>query len=232
MFASLITKPVSRLTLGAQAHNRLNAALIDEVSAAFQQQNWTCHICGTCLPEMMEADHTKGHKVSVKDGIKPICQFCHDRDHLLWAASRKRITLIHAPDLDHVEISQLSWAICTHVGREGFGFDQMKIMRDLDARREDAYDALGHNNLEAIYETIFAYQDARGEDAAREMVEEIDKHLRLAPAVLFETAPKIETWMRGGFRSVGEDWRERAVPKTFPGYGALKSAGDALKAKL
>ncbi len=232
MFTSLIEIPLTSLTLSAQAHNKLNAAMIDDIVLAMDAHDWTCNSCGTCLPDMMEVDHLKGHNLNGKDGIAPICQFCHDRKHLLWAASRKRVTLIHAPDLTYEDISQLSWAMLAHNGQEGFSIDRKKLMRDFNSRREDAFDAIGHNNVEAIFEAIYALLDAKGKDAVMARLKALDAHIKFAPEAIFMDVPVIEGWSRGGFRPVEGGWAAKATPKSFAGYAALKSAGESLKARL
>ncbi|MFG6573566.1 HNH endonuclease signature motif containing protein [Sulfitobacter sp. 1A13353] len=232
MFTSLIQSPLTSLTLSAKAHNMLNATMIDEIVQTMRTHDWNCNTCGTRMPEMMEVDHLKGHKPAGKDALAPICQFCHDRKHLLWAASRKRVTLIHAPDLSYEELSQISWAMVTHKEREGFTIDAKKLQRDLSSRQEDAFDAIGHTNLEAIFEAIYALRDAKGEEAVLARLTEMDAHIKIAPAAIFMDQPVIEGWARGGFRAVEEGWQERVIPEKFPSYAALRSAGDALKARL
>lgn len=232
MLSSLINTPLTIMTLGAQAHSTLNSTMIDDISTMMEREDWTCHCCGTKLPGMMEVDHTKGHKVSQKDGILPICRVCHDRKHLLWSASRKRLSLIHAPDLTYEEISQLTWAMLAHEGRDGFGFDRKMMARDINARQEDAFDAIGHSNIEAIFESILTMADSIGSKAALERLQEIDKHIKIAPTLLTDEKVEISIWSEGGFKAVGPDWKENAVLPDFVGYGALKNAGDALKAKL
>ena len=60
----------------------------------------------------------------------------------------------------------------------------------------------------------------------------MDAHIKIAPAAILMEEPVIEGWSRGGFRAVEKGWEERVIPEKFPGYAALRSAGDALKARL
>lgn len=232
MFSNLFQMHLTTLTLSAQAHNKLNATMIDEIVSAMQAHDWTCNVCGVRLPQMMEVDHLKGHNPSAKDALAPICQFCHDRKHMLWAASRKRLSLIHAPDLTYEEISQISWALMSNKGQQGFDIDEKKLQRDLASRQEDAFDAIGHNNLEAIFEAAYSLLDAKGEEVALERMQAMDAHIKLAPAALFMENPVIDGWSPGGFRTVSADWGEKVTPANFPGYAALRSAGGSLKARL
>jgi len=232
MFTSLLNTPLTLMTLGAQAHNVLNAAMIDDISVMMEKHKWTCHVCNVRLPGMMEVDHTKGHKVSAKDGIAPICQCCHDRKHILWAASRNRITLIHAPDLSYPEISQLTWSLLSHKEQDGFNIDHKKIYRDLSARREDAFDAVGHDNLEAVFEAILTVSDTQDEEVLMSRLADYDAHLRIAPTILVDEDAGIKVWSTGGFRSPEGNWSsDVAAANTVP-YDTLRRAGEAMRSQL
>lgn len=232
MLTSLLDTQLNLMTLGAQAHNALNSAMIDEIAIMMKSSKWTCHKCQTQLPGMMEVDHLKGHKVSSKDAIAPICQVCHDREHLLWAGSRKRITLIHAPDLTYPEISQLTWSIISNQGMDGFDIDRTRVTRTLKSRQEDAFDALGHNNLEAIFEGILTMVDIQGEESVRKLLSEIDSHIKIAPSILLDEEAEIQIWSSGGFRPPSEGWQKNATSGRSTGYEALRNAGEALKSRL
>jgi hypothetical protein len=232
MFSSLLSTPLTLMTLTAQAHSVLNSAMMDEVVKCMNDNDWTCHKCSVKVHGMMEIDHLKGHKVSGKNGIMPICQFCHDRQHLLWAAARKRLTIMHAPDLDYLEISQLTWSLVGHHGRDGFSIDRNKLSRDLSARREDAFEAMGHDNIEAIFEAIFTMSDRLGEEEIKERLVEFDKHIKIVPSALLDEDTEIKSWSVGGFRPAGEEWRDNAIPNKFAGYEALRKAGDTLKSRI
>lgn len=232
MFKSLVTSSLPVLTLSAHRHNVLNAAMIDDISKMMEREKWTCHVCGTQMHGMMEVDHLKGHKPSAKSGILPICQFCHDRKHPIWAASRGRFSILHAPDMSYEEISQLTWAFILHDRDEGFTVDMKRLDRDLKARREDAFDALGHSNIESIFESILAIRDAQGEDATLDLMEEIDAHLKIVPSALFAESRDLRVWGPGGFNALAEGWERRAVPNGLPAMDVMKTAGEALKARL
>jgi hypothetical protein len=232
MFSSLITTSLPLLTLSAQKHNMLNAGMIEDITRMMEREKWTCHVCGTQLNGLMEVDHLKGHSLKGASGIRPICQFCHDRKHPVWAASQGRLSVIHAPDLSHEEISQISWALLLHKKNTDFSIDVKRLDRELRARREDAFDAIGHENPESIFESIFAIRDIKGDKETMSILEEMDKHLRFIPSAVFSEDPEITSWGDGGFRKLPEGWQERAIPKGLPAMDVMREAGTALKSRL
>lgn len=227
MFRYLLETPLELLTLGARAHAALNAEMMDEIVAAMERDAWTCRQCGVCLPGMMEIDHLGGHRVSGRSRIAPICRFCHDRKHLLWAASRGRLVPIHAPDLSHEHVTQIAWVILVHAGRNGI--DHGCLIYDLYARRKQAQVALGHGNLEATLEAVLAMADSKGREAANASADGLDSQIRLAPAALFGGPTDMQVWTRGGYRPVSGNWREAASPDNFPGYDVFARVGKALR---
>lgn len=232
MLENLLDRNLGYLTLGARAHARLNTVLSEEIQAAMDGGEWCCHKCQTYLPGLLEIDHTQGHSPSRKSGLKPICAFCHERDHPVWAVGRGRFALMHAPDLSYEEISQMTWALLGNRGNDGFFFDSKKLARDIKARTEDAADALGHGNPEALIEAIFAFSDARGKDAAKAQIERIEAQIKLVPSALVDLSLDIYGWHQSGFRAADASWREGLRGADFPTYEALKAAGKSLVRKL
>lgn len=231
MFTSLTQTSLSVLTLSAQQHSILNAVMIDEIVTMMTREKWTCHCCGVKLPYMMEVDHLKGHSPSGKHAIMPICQFCHDRKHPIWAASRNRLAVVHAPDFTQEELTQLCWVMLLHAGDASMSFDMKKLKRELAARREDAVDALGHDNMEATLEAMQSYMDSKGVDEMIPVLQEIDTQIKVVPNLIFEDDPKIFSWSNGGFMEIDKSWREHAKPD-LPDPDTIRSAGEALKLKL
>lgn len=232
MLSEMLDTSLTILTLNALSHNTLNTRMIDDVVVCMAKNDWTCHVCGVKLYGMMEVDHLKGHNLAGKAAIAPICQFCHDRKHMLWAASRGKFRLMHAPDLTYEDISHLTWAKVSHTGQEGFSFDAKKMGRDLNARCSDASDMIGHDNVEAVLEALFALHDKVGYDEAKKKAAIIDTHIKLVPVALTQENAVIQSWSDGGFRPASDMWKNNAVSKNFPGYAALQKSGDFLKSKL
>ena len=232
MLVNLLDMPVSLLTLNALSHNKLNTMMLDEIAAVMQREKWTCHICNTRLKNMMEIDHLKGHAVSGKNAIAPICQICHAQKHLLWAASRGRITIVHAPELNYSEISQLSWALILHDGQPGFNIDRRRLVRDLSARHEDALDAIGHDNIEAFFEMILHMAKKQDKKTVRARLVELDRHLRIVPVLLTDENADIQIWSEGGFKAPSPEWKTNALQGQPVNYDALKRAGSALADRI
>ena len=233
MFTSILDIPLKVMTLGAIDHNILNTMMLDEIAAVMHRENWTCHVCGICLPEMMEIDHLKGHSPEGKNALAPICMVCHNLKHPLWAASRDRLRIIHAPELDYSYISRCTWSLLTHHGRPGFDINQRGFVRDLNSRREDARDALGHDNPESIFEAILTLaKDEKNIKRLREKLEERDQFLRIVPVVLLDETAGIDIWTKGGFQPPSEDWKDPILKGETIDYEAFKRAGKALMAKL
>lgn len=232
MFTSLAHTGLSLLTLSAQQHNTLNALMIDEIIEMMEREKWTCHSCGVHLPQMMEVDHLKGHGLSGKSGIMPICQFCHDRKHLIWAASRDRISVVHAPDYSQAEITQLCWMLLLHSEDEDISFDMKKLRREMNSRREDAVDALGSGNMESVIEGIQALMDSRGKENVVPTLEEIDEQIKIVPSLIFEESPKLKTWANGGFVEIDPSWRAHAKPDNLPAADVIRRAGESLMSQL
>ena len=233
MFTSILDTSLKIMTLGAADHNILNTMMLDEISAMMKRENWTCHVCKTRLYGMMEVDHLNGHAPSGKNAIAPICMICHHLKHPLWAASRGRMRVIHAPDLDYPEISRWTWSLLVHNGCPGFDINHRGLARDFNARREDARDAMGHDNPESIFEAILTLaKDEKNIKKLRAKLEERDRHMRIIPAVLLDENAGIDIWTKGGFQSPSEHWKDPVLKGGTTDYEALKRAGTALLARL
>ena len=231
MFDTLIRMPMRVAALGARDHALLNRRCMPRISAAMAEGDWTCHVCEIRLPGFMEIDHLDGHRPS-DTRLAPICQFCHDRKHPLWAASRGRITLIHAPDFTHEQLSRLAWTILLHRGQKGAGFDRKRLLRDLEARREDALDAIGHTNLEALLEVLLSMGDILPAARMAKLTAELDADIRVVPAALFSEEPDLRAWSGQGLMPVAEGWAAEARPANFPDYAMLAKIGRSLTARL
>jgi hypothetical protein len=232
MISHLLKTSAQLSTLGAFQHAQINSLMRVEIAECMQKHNWTCHVCDISLPGVMEVDHLKGHSEKSKAHLKPICQFCHDRKHLLWSASKKRVRLIHAPDMDQVQVSQLAWSILVHNGQPGCTLDVDRIQQDLLTRATDAEDIIGCDSMEPFLEALMIYADSKGIEAAVKKAEALDAYLRIVPEVLFSDEPTLQKWGEGGFHSVGDDWKNRAKPMDMPRYANLWQAGKFLARKL
>ena len=229
MLARLPSRPLALLTLSARDHARLNASMMDRIRTAMEADDWTCHACKIRLPGMMEIDHLGGH-VPACTRLQPICQFCHDRQHPLWAASRRRIVPVLAPDFSLEDLSILAWTLLVHAAQDGFRHEGHLMARDWTTRHEHAVDILGHGNAEAIFEAVLALDDRVEARRLQERLSEIDRHVRFAPAVLLEQSRDIQVWRQSGFTALEQEWAANLVPPETP-YAQLRQAGDELRGR-
>lgn len=232
MIAQFLNTPAQVATLGAFQHSQINAQMRPEIAKCMQDHSWTCHVCGMSIPGMMEIDHLKGHSLNGKAHLAPICQFCHDQKHLTWAASRRRVRMIHAPDMSQEQVSQLVWTVLIHNGQPGCTLDLDAVQQDFLTRATDATDILGCENLEPFLEALLIFSSTKGMDAAMAKANLLDAHLRVAPEIIFDDTQKLSNWKEGGFIPIEETWKEGAVPKGMPAYPDLMQAGKVMQRKL
>ncbi len=102
--ARILERPARHLTFGARAHAIRAGMFPDAVASALR--SWTCHCCGIRLPGLMEFDG--GHGPDPGD-IRPICQFCHNLDHAVWAAGLGRLVPVWAPDMAQPALTRVCW---------------------------------------------------------------------------------------------------------------------------
>lgn len=228
MLSALLSDSLPLLTLSARDHARLNAAMTDSIRDVMLAEDWTCHVCATRLPEMMEVDHVGGHTLAGAGSLLPICQFCHDRAHPLWAAARGRLVPVLAPDYAPEDLSALSWMTLLHECHTDSGKLRTSMSKDWKARHDQAADMLGHHSAEAVFEAVLALRDKREKDELADRLKTIDAHIRFAPVVLLHPGQTPLAWTRSGFFPPAKDWAELSVPEPDVPYARLRQAGDAL----
>lgn len=214
------------MTLSARDHALINGAMAPEIAACFRDKGWTCHICGLRLDGLMEIDHLSGHRPCSAADLAPICQFCHDLRHPIWAMSRKRAFPIFAPDLDQCALTRLCWALLTEMtrpeGREAFE----EIGAALAERESAAFELLDGDNMESALEAILVIRDRTGHEAARKVAAELDAQLRYVPSCVRDGEP-LRRWTPEGFREVPTD-RLHAAFGEVPDMGRLARAATEL----
>lgn len=199
LFERLRTSPIDLLSLGAQSHALLLMGAEGQARKALEKADWTCHECGTRLPEGMDVDHGGPHVTGATPGMKPICAFCHDLHHPLWSAARHRIAVIHAPDLSQADISRMAWAFLALAGA-GQG-DSLDGIRDALRKRQTlASGILGTSHVEAIFEGFRLYA-SRCPQASR-TAGHLDARLRFVPSFLVDPGRAPMRWTREGFQPV------------------------------
>lgn len=222
MFKRVITDSIRLQSLGARDHALINSAMMREIRTALDAADWACHVCGVALRGFMEIDHLKGHSPSKTSGLAPICQFCHDLRHPMWAASRSRIFPIVAPETAQTDVSRFSWTLLSEGSREDGVLDTDEIMSAMEAREEAAWDMLGGTNLESVMEALLTVRDRRGADRATAMVEDLDRVIRFVPGAVRDMGP-LYKWTREGFRPV-------PVAPLFESFGPLPAPDQLFRA--
>ena len=209
MLSNILTLPLKTMSLGIRDHAKLNRLNSERVAQALRDGQWSCHICSTHIPEFMEIDHLDGHTVSAKN-IKPICQFCHNLKHPLWAAARGKISLIYAPDLSQAELHRICWSVIGYRREKDFPADMHRIEQDILKRRGLAEDIIYSRTTEGFLEAIFSLEEKIGLENARMTVEKLDQILRFIPSEVLPghealpAASRVSIWSFGGFRTAVE----------------------------
>lgn len=238
MFISLLDQSILKLTLGARGHAKLVSHQVQDIKKVFRRDNWSCHVCGIRIPEFMEIDHTKGHSVQ-SGGLKTICQFCHNTDHLLWAAARQRVTVIHAPEFNQSQLNRIAWSIFALRGKQTReDVDPNDILESVEARERTVRDTLEIRSLEGFCESIIAYGRRYGRDAARDIAMTLDQTVRFWPSELSRdmshvpTSGRLSLWSRGGFRKAVKTGESLILEHNAVDVGkALAVAEQSLKEK-
>lgn len=231
MLSTLAAAPVSLLSLGVRQHGVLLNGQGKEVQACLERADWTCHICGIRIPEMMEIDHTAGHSPKAVNGYRPICQFCHNLKHPLWAAARGRIIPIIAPGLGQIDLHRLAWTMLAQRGAKNAAVDVTGALEDIEYRRQLFVEIYGAEKIEAFLEAILDLPRVVGRDRAAKVVMAIDEQVRFWPAELTDganglaPAARLSTWRSGGFRKA-TNTAARLLNEASP------IEGDALRTAL
>lgn len=210
MLLDLIKGSIKVMNLGARDHAALLVPIADICKQVFERDAHTCHVCGVHVPDMMEIDHLKGHKICAKNDLKCICPFCHNLKHPLWAGARKRIIPIYAPDMSQQDLHRLSWSLVGYGKQEACKIDIAGILHDVKARHEILEKNLGCTDAASLFEAAFSASttltqtDTKARDVS---FMKIDQFLRFWPAELHweqgvSNASRLSTWSIGGFQSL------------------------------
>lgn len=226
MFQSVLSGNPRLLTLSARDHALINAAMPDAIATAFREQNWTCHVCGVRLEGLMEVDHLKGHRPCQAAEIAPICQFCHDLTHPMWATSRKRIFPIYAPDLAQSDLSRFAWTLLSEMTRENSEAMFGGLVEAIGEREAAAFEMMDGENMESALEAILVLKDLAGADTALNVSQVLDARIRYLPACVRDGEPLMR-WTSAGFRPVPVALLHKAFGPE-PDFGKLSRAVSEL----
>jgi len=228
MFTDVLSGHPRLLNLGARDHALINATMVPEIAQILKDRNWSCHVCGVHLEGLMEIDHLKGHKKSVVADIAPICQFCHDLRHPMWAMARKRAFPIFAPDISQIELTLFAWTLLSEMTRDDASVSFDALLGAIGERESSAFDLLHGENMESALEAILVIRDREGTKKAGDVANMLDTHLRYLPSCTRDGEP-LSRWTPEGFREVPLALLHSAMgPK--PDFDRLSQAASELLA--
>lgn len=210
MFQTVLTGNPRLMNLGARDHALINATMSEAVAPALKMGDWTCHVCQVRLKGLMEVDHLKGHRSCGASDLRPICQFCHDLKHPMWAMARKRAFPIYAPDLDQSSLSRLSWSLLCEMTRPDGTESFDPLVGSFGERESAAYDLLQGENMESALEAIIVVRDREGAALAQTAAALLDASIRYLPTVIRDGEP-VQKWTVSGFREVPLDLLHTAM---------------------
>lgn len=232
---NFIDKPISILSMGLRNHEAIQQPFSSEIRKVMKKYDWTCCRCGIKIPGLMQIDHTAGHAARNAEGFRPICAFCHDQDHLIWAASCKKIVPIIATTeegvLSNEDISLMSWslfAMFTHQNDDPDANDSVAgIMRAFQARRGAFQEKYGSKDADSFIEATYRFLDGAEDENENMLVERqaiVERTLaevRFVPAFMAghtkedEPSTFLSTWGPGGFSSIEID-DAKTIRSMFP----------------
>lgn len=232
---SFIDQPISILNMGMRHHEAIQHEHASAITKMMQTHDWTCSRCGIRLKNFMHVDHAKGHNARDASGLLPICSFCHDQDHLIWAASCRRIVPIIATTpkgvLTNDDISRIAWAFLSLLRHEDTNPNAKsaatEIVNDMRLRRAAFQEEFGSKDADSFIEAVYRFLDG-AEDEAPAMASErkliVDQCLsitRFIPCFLAgdmdpsDPAAFLSTWGPGGFASI-DDSEAKLFDEIFP----------------
>ena len=215
-FSLLPRQPRKLLSLGACHHYALNAAMPDRVRDALRSASWTCHVCGAYLPGFLEIDHFDNHEPGSHGPIAPICQFCHDLKHPLWAVARDRmVPVMISPEISQSTLTRLCWLIISYSLHWP---DTERHMQNLIRKlrcREPAYDGVIDTcHIADLFESLLGVVDFDGVEDAEEMAQFLDAKIRFLPSAVIDISV-LRTFSVRGYVPVRQAVLRKATRKPF-----------------
>lgn len=242
-----IDSTVSRM--GAFDHEKILRPVASRLAGVFKAHDWTCCDCGTRLEGCMQIHHSRGHgRVDDVASLRPICVFCHDVRHPVWAANRKRIVPIDAPGLDQAALNRFFWSmIALERQREADEIsdqNQAEAVQELrdslknrrNSVRVNLETAEGDSLIEAV-RIFFERQKASGNPRMAEEADRVQRivvdRVRWAPATLFDDVAgnSLASWGIGGYRNRTKEVIQ-ALPDLDSAIGDLRRIGAGVMASM
>lgn len=237
MLADMMNRSMVTMNLRLVDHAALLVGDAKTCADVFMRDGERCHVCGSRAPGMMEIDHLKGHKKCKKEELATICQFCHNLQHPLWAAARKKIFPIYAPELSQADLNRLAWVALSWRDheREDVPFDLSKLHAAIEHRRKEIERLLGCQSAASLFESAFILRDQVGEKAAAKTLMQVDQFLRYWPSEVVEdpsdlpASARLSTWSYGGFKIIA-DMAARSIRGSLsPNFEQISKAAFALE---
>lgn len=225
-FSLLLQRPRTELLFDPHQQARRNAAMPHRVQQALHRHDWTCNVCGVRLPGLMEIDRLDSRGPGYDGQLAPICQFCQDLKHPLWAAAHHRLVPVALPEMNQRKFTRLCWIMLSRAPHEERGAQRLRPVIDTLARRLiQAKRTLGATHMTQAFEALFIVLDLVGTESANAIARRLDGCVRLMPAAILDPST-LCTW-------TGEDVVpvSRAVLHTATQQPLPPGEGEALLAE-
>ncbi len=213
--------PADIAAMGAWTHATLAHGNGKAIADRFQRDDWTCHRCGFRFHGYMEIDHVLQHGACGADGLRTICQFCHNLCHPVWAGIKGRLRLIWAPSMTQGAINRTAWlTMLASEDRSGRIIDQelAEAAREIalaTQRRERVFASmLSASHPEGMIDALFALKALCGADRQKEVLSMID--------------PVARFWPVAADRILGHAKRPSESLSRWDGCGFIDLAGQAI----
>lgn len=218
MLKSILSTPLEKLQIGAREHALLAVKMPDSIDACFERDDWTCHVCGIRLPLYMEVDHINGHQPCSAEDLRTICQFCHNIQHAIWAANRKRLKVIWAPSSKQSILTILAWQLLLSAPTNNIEIvdeDLVSIAKAIaeSARRRELIlsDIIGASHAGGLLEALLSIKRLKSQNEFQEIVDRLDKYVRFWPSASYriidihpEEHADFGHWREDGFHSLSD----------------------------
>ena len=186
-FSLILQRPRTELLIGASQHAQFNAAMPNRNGWVLRRHDWTCNVCGVRLPGLMEIDHLDEHGPGPGGRIAPICQFCHDLKHPLWAAAEHRLVPVALPEMDQRTFTRLCWIMLSRALNEEPGTERLRpITRVLARRSIQAEHTLETAHMTEAFGALNTALDLFGAETANAVARHLDACVRLMPAAILD----------------------------------------------
>ena len=234
MLLELVGCPQEILAMGAREHAILATESGEAVSKRFAEDDWTCHVCRTRIQGYMEIDHVGSHEPCGTEGIRTICQFCHNLRHLVWAALRGRMRLIWAPGLDQSFLTRIAWQVLFTSESESEDIKSIELAEsaqtvadDVTRRERVLGHILGSSHPEGFLEALFSARSLMNNEAFEASASRLDSFVRFWPTaagrISGESIPAASAfgcWKEGRFADLsaaaaGQYWQHEITTDRF-----------------